>query len=84
MAVVVSMRRTLKIQDGKIQDEARVSTLSLLYLGSHRLESCIFKLLHPTSALWKTMDNSKTVITDMQAFDTEALKGRLGALRRYL
>jgi hypothetical protein len=79
MAVVVSMRRTLKIQDGKIQDEARVSTLSLLYL-----ESCIFKLLHPTSALWKTMDNSKTVITDMQAFDTEALKGRLGALRRYL
>ena len=30
------------------------------------------------------MDHAKAVITDMQAFDTEALKGRLGALRRYL
>jgi hypothetical protein len=30
------------------------------------------------------MDNAKTVITDMQSFDTESLKGRLGALRRYL
>jgi len=27
---------------------------------------------------------AKTVITDMQSFDTESLKGRLGALRRYL
>jgi len=27
---------------------------------------------------------AKTVITDMQSFDTEGLKGRLGALRRYL
>jgi hypothetical protein len=26
----------------------------------------------------------KAVITNMQSFDTEALKGRLGALRRYL
>ena len=62
----------------------------LLYPGSYRLasgalESCIFKLLHTGEVLLKvTMDNSKTVITDMQAFDTEALKGRLGALRRYL
>jgi hypothetical protein len=30
------------------------------------------------------MDQTKTVITDMQAFDTESLKTRLGALRRYL
>jgi hypothetical protein len=30
------------------------------------------------------MDNAKAVTTSMQAFDTEALKGRLGALRRYL
>lgn len=30
------------------------------------------------------MDKTKAVITDMQAFDTEALKARLGALRRYL
>jgi hypothetical protein len=30
------------------------------------------------------MDQAKTVVTDMQAFDTESLKGRLGALRRYL
>ncbi len=27
---------------------------------------------------------AKTVITDLQSFDTEALKGRIGALRRYL
>ncbi len=30
------------------------------------------------------MDKAKTVITDLQAFDTESLKGRLGGLRRYL
>ncbi len=30
------------------------------------------------------MDQGKTVITDMQSFDTESLKARLGALRRYL
>ena len=30
------------------------------------------------------MDKTNTVVTDMQAFDTEALKARLGALRRYL
>ena len=30
------------------------------------------------------MDQSKTVITDMQSFDTESLRARLGALRRYL
>lgn len=29
-------------------------------------------------------NNAKTVITDLQAFDTEALKARLGGLRRYL
>ena len=30
------------------------------------------------------MDKTNTAITDMQAFDTDSLKGRLGALRRYL
>lgn len=28
--------------------------------------------------------SAQTVVTNMQAFDTEALKARLGALRRYL
>jgi hypothetical protein len=32
-----------------------------------------------------TMDNrNKAVLTDLQAYDTDALKGRLGELRRYL
>jgi hypothetical protein len=36
-------------------------------------------------ALSHFMDiKGKAVITNMQSFDTEALKGRLGALRRYL
>ena len=37
------------------------------------------------AALSPWMDiKAKAVITDMQSFDTEALKARLGALRRYL
>jgi hypothetical protein len=27
---------------------------------------------------------NKAVLTDLQAYDTDALKGRLGELRRYL
>jgi len=35
--------------------------------------------------LTTTMDNrNKAVLTDLQAYDTAALKGRLGELRRYL
>ena len=33
--------------------------------------------MEPTSA-------SKAILTDLQAYDTESLKGRLGTLRRYL
>ena len=55
----------------------------LLGYQHHEMSSCnLAKEILPVDPRFPL--GIETILTDLQAYDTEALKGRLGVLRRYL